>query len=436
VNSPPRPVAPAPDPHVLIVVENESYPSDRRVRQEARALVESGYRATVVSPTSGRDPEFEEVIDGVRVLRFRVPPQGRGAIGYVREYAYALFRIRRLLRKLRHESFTAVIACNPPDFLIHLARPFRRRGAGLIFDLHDPSPELFEANFHRRGLIYRVLVALERWAQRTADVVMTVNQPCADLVRARGGVDRERVFVLVTCPDSRSFFPVAADPDLRQGKQHLVLWVGRMSRKENLPLLLEAADEIVNKRGRDDIGFAIVGDGDVRPELEAEAERRGLNGCVNFPGEFGDELLRRWMATADVCVSLDQRNSMNDRSLMVKVMEYMAMGRPIVQFPLAEMKRVCGEASVYAEDGDAGDLAEKICALIDDPGRGQRLGEAARQQLLQAGLTWPEQVPILVAAVERACTLRGARVAGDANGHPTGQIVAQSEWTQERTPAL
>jgi glycosyltransferase involved in cell wall biosynthesis len=360
---------------------------------------------TVVSPNAANAPELEATIDGVRVLRFHAPPPGHGASGYVREYLLAAVRMRLVLRRVRKERFTAVIACNPPDFLIHLARPFARRGAGLVFDLHDPSPELFEAMFGRRGVVHRVLLTLERWAERTADVVMTVNEPCADLVRGRGGVPPERVFVLVTCPDPRRFYPVEPRPELRRGKRHLVLWIGRMSRKENLPLLIDAADELVNGQGRTDIGFAIVGRGDVRTELEAEIERRGLGEAVFLPGEADDELLRQWMATADVCVSLDEHSAMNDRSLMVKVLEYMAMGRAVVQFPLTEMRRICGDATVYAANGDAHDLATKVGELIDDPVHSQQLGEAARRRV-RDGLTWPQQVPTLLAAVERAAAER------------------------------
>jgi glycosyltransferase involved in cell wall biosynthesis len=376
---------------------------------------------TVVSPNAPNAPERETWVDGVRVLRFPAPPGGGGALGYAREYLLALVRMRRVLRGLRKERFSAVVACNPPDFLIQLARPFARRGAGLIFDLHDPSPELFEAMFQRRGLIHRVLLGLERWAVRTADVVVTVNEACAELVRDRGGVSGARVFVLVTCPDPRRFFPVEPRPELRRGKQHLVLWLGRMSRKENLPLLIDAAEELVNRQGRSDIAFAIVGRGDVREELAEEIERRGLAEAVFLPGEAEDELLREWLQTADVCVSLEEHSPMNDRSLMVKVMEYMAMGRPVVQFPLHEMRRVCGDATAYAADGDAHDLAEKIRELLDDSALRLELGEKGRR-LVEDRLSWPTQVPTLLAAVERAVELRSGR----------GVPASQEEQTPER----
>jgi len=182
-----------------------------------------------------------------------------------------------------------------------------------------------------------------------------------------------------------------------------------MSRKENLPLLIDAADEIVNTMGRGDVCFALVGDGDVRSELEAEVERRGLSRAFVFPGMAGDNRLREWMTTADVCVSLDKPNPMNDRSLMVKVMEYMAMGRPIVQFPLAEMRRICADASYYADENDPCDLAGKIVELLDDPVQRSRLGGAARARLSEAGLTWPQQAPVLLRAVDHALAIRAGR---------------------------
>ena len=102
---------------------------------------------------------------------------------------------------------------------------------------------------------------------------------------------------------------------------------------------------------------------------------------------------------------------MNDRSLMVKVMEYMAMGRPIVQFPLAEMRRVCADASVYADENDPRDLARKIVELLDDPEQRSRLGEAARARLTEVGLTWPQQVADPAArSRSRPCDSRRARI--------------------------
>jgi glycosyltransferase involved in cell wall biosynthesis len=396
-------------PKILILLENEPYPYDRRVRYEAEALRDAGYDVTVVSPMAPRAPERETTVDGVRVLRFDAPPPGGGIVGYVREYLLAGYRMYRIVKRLKREpQFAVVVACNPPDFLIHIARPLRRRGAGLIFDLHDPSPELYEAIFSRRMIIRRLLVAVERISFAAADVVMTVNDACADLVRVRGGVAPDRVFVVRNAPDPRRFFPVEPRPELRDGRKHLVLWVGRMSRKEGLHHMIDAAEELIQRQGRTDVTFTLVGDGDVRDDLIAETGRRKLDDAFAFPGMAEDAQLREYMATADVCLSLDEPNPMNDRSLMIKVLEYMAMGRPVVQFPLAEMRKVCGDAAVYAASADSVDLAQQIAALLDDPVRRERLGQAARARVLD-GMMWPDQVPILLAAVTRAAGVGAAR---------------------------
>ena len=394
---------------VLLLLENEPFPYDRRVRQEASAFTAAGYGVTVISPVGPGAGALEEVIDGVRVLRFVPRPSPGGAAGYLREYLTAYLQMRKIVRRLREEApFQVVIACNPPDILIHLARPLRKRGAGLIFDYHDPAPELFETMFERRGLFHRLLVFFERRAQRTADLVMTVNEPCAELVRTRGGIAADRVYIVYNGPNPEKFYPVEPRPELRNDRKHLVLWIGRMSRKEGLSLLIDAADELVNTRGRTDVSFAIVGNGDVKEDLEAEVAARGLDGVVVLPGSARDEQLREYMSTASVCLSLDEHSALNDRSLMIKVLEYMIMGRAIVQFPLNEISRVCGDTAVYAANGDSHDLAVKIGELLDDPDRREQLGAAARRRVLN-GYTWPDQVPTLLAAVERAAKIGRAR---------------------------
>jgi glycosyltransferase involved in cell wall biosynthesis len=250
---------------------------------------------------------------------------------------------------------------------------------------------------------------------------MTVNEPCADLVRGRGRVAAENVYVLVTCPDPKRFYLVEPRPELRRGHEVLVVWIGRMSRKENLPLLLDAAAEL-QRQGRTEIGFAIVGHGDIAEELQAQIDERELSDTMFMPGEADDEMLRDWLSTADICVSLDEHSPMNDRSLMVKVMEYMAMGRAIIQFPLTEMKRVCADTTLYARNGDAADLAEQIRTLADSAALRLQLGKAAQMRLLSEGLSWPDQVPTLLAALERAQAVKGQ--------HRRRQLAAQPEQGQ------
>jgi glycosyltransferase involved in cell wall biosynthesis len=330
-------------------------------------------------------------------------------VGYLREYAVSLFHLIRLARRVhRTRPADVVIACNPPDVLPLLARLLGRPKPAVIFDHHDLSPELFERRLQRKGVLHRLLLRLERQAFRTADVVMSSNDSYAEIARTRGGVPADRLFAVRNAPDPQRIFPVQPDPELKRGSRYLVVWAGSMTQRSRCAHLIDAAEEIVKGRARDDVRFVLLGSGIARQGLIEEVHARGLADAVDLPGPVGDELLRQYYSTADVCVSVDEQNDMNHLSTVTKVLDYMAMGRPVVQFPLKEMSAVCGDASAYARNGDPSDLAEQIVALLDAPDRRERLGARARERMLD-GRMWPDQVPQLFAAIERALEVRDSR---------------------------
>ncbi|MCW3056390.1 MAG: glycosyltransferase WbuB [Solirubrobacterales bacterium] len=388
--------------HVLIVTEGLPHPFDVRVRAEVAALREAGYEVTVAGPTGYGHDAREELLDGVSVHRFRAPPAGRGALGYLREFAVAWVRLGRLVYRIhRRHPVDLVFVCNPPDIAVLLALPLKWRGVPILFDYREICPELFEAKFQRRGALHRLLLLGERLAFRCADVVITVSRPCAEIVATRGRTRPERVFLVGNGPDAERIFPVSEQPELRRGRRHLVLWLGAMSSQEGLERLVEAAEELVLRRGREDISFALIGPGDAHEELRREVSRRGLDHYVEVSEAVDDDLVRAYLSTAEVCVNVDERNDMNDRAAMRKVLEYMAMGRAIVQFPLTEMRRLCADTTLYARNADASDIAEQVAVLLDDEPRRLRLGAAARERVMD-GLMWEQQVPALLHAVRSA----------------------------------
>jgi glycosyltransferase involved in cell wall biosynthesis len=399
--------------HALVLLEALPYALDPRVRAQAAALREAGWDVTVASPDTPGDSR-DEVVDGIRVRRFSTPPGGRGVAGYVREYGLACVRLAALVRIIdREHPVDLVLVCTPPDFLVAIARPLARRGAAVVFDHREISPELLEAKFGRRPMLRRLMLLAERYAFRHADAVLSVSEACAELARGRGGVEAGRVFIVGNGPDPARVHPVEPRPELRRDRGHLVLWLGYMSGQERLECLVDAADEVVRGLGRTDVHFAVVGDGDARPGLMRTVGERGLDDFVEVPGQVDDDLVRAYVSTADVCVGVDERNAMNDRAAMRKILEYMALGKAVVQFPLAEMRRLCGEACVYARDGNARDLAAQVCGLLDDGERRRRLGAAARRRAWD-GLMWPQQVPALLAAADAAL----ARAAGPRRRSP------------------
>ena len=396
--------------HVMVITQSQPYPTDPRVRAEVESMIAAGYTVTVIAPTGYHPEPWHETIGGVDVHRYAVVRSSGGLIGYVREYAGAVVRLSRLIRQVeRRRPADFVFVCSPPDFLVLLALPLARRGAAIVFDDRELSPELFEVKFGRRWPFHPLLVRAERFAFRHSDAILVTNSSYVDNVCVRAGVEPERVFVVGNGPDPRRVFPVGPRPELRRGHDHLVLWLGAMSQQDGVHHLVDVADEMVNQRGRADVAFALVGPGDARQPLMAEVHRRGLAAAVDLPGPVDDDLVRAYLSTADVCVGVDECNTMNDRAEMRKVLEYMAMGRAVVQFPVAEMCRVCGDATVYARNADAADMADRIEELLDDPQLRAAVGVRGRRRLQERRMLWPDQAPSLLAALDAADDRRRQR---------------------------
>lgn len=392
---------------VLIIVENLPIPFDTRVWKESLALTQNGYEVFVICPKGrGYHKTFEQ-IDGVNIYRHPMPPEGRGAAGYLLEYCAALFFefVLAWWIFVRH-GFRVIQGCNPPDTIFLVAAPFKLFGVRYIFDHHDVCPELYEAKFGSRGIMYKIQLLLERWTFRMSDVVMSTNETYRQIAINRGGLDPEDVFVVRNGPDIDHFNLVPPDHELKKGKKFLVGYVGTMAVQEGLDLLLEVAN-IIKRRGRGDVQFICVGGGPELEELRSLCADMELTDTVDFPGRVSDEELLKILSTADVCVNPDKVNEMNDMSTMIKIMEYMALAKPIVQFDLKEGRFSAQDAALYAED-DLSDFASKILWLLDHPEERERMGASGRERVRDS-LAWQHSIPRLLAAYNRARSRTNAR---------------------------
>jgi glycosyltransferase involved in cell wall biosynthesis len=385
---------------ILILVENLPSPFDRRVWQEANALRDAGYGVSIICPTGkGYEKKFEE-IDGIAIYRYNLPFEADGALGYLLEYSTALFWTFLLSWKvLLTRGFNAIHACNPPDLFFLIGGFFKLLGKKFVFDHHDINPELYEAKFGRRDFFWKLMVALERWTFRTADASIATNESYRRIAIERGGMDPDRVFVVRSGPSLERLRVLPPDPSLRKGRAHLVGYVGVMGKQEGIDLLLQAARSIVHDHGRQDIHFGLVGGGTSLAELKSLAKDLGVGEYVTFTGRVPDAELLAMLNTADVCVNPDIANEMNDKSTMNKIMEYMALGKPIVQFDLTEGRFSAQDASLYAARNDPVDLGRKILELIDDPSRREAMGAYGRRRV-ENELEWRFEVPKLLGAYD------------------------------------
>ncbi|MFH8486841.1 glycosyltransferase family 4 protein [Streptomyces longisporoflavus] len=394
----------------LILVENLSVPFDRRVWQECTTLRDAGWKVHVICPQgTKRDTEAEVEIDGVRIHRYPLQAATGGPSGYLREYGSALWHTARLIRKVG--PVHVVHACNPPDLLFLPAQWLRRRGARFVFDQHDLVPELYLSRFDRdEDLLYRAVCALERLTYRAADVVLATNESYRDVAVRRGGKRPQDVFVVRSAPAVERFQPVPPEPELKRGKPHLLCYLGVMGPQDGVDYALRSLAKLRDDLGRTDWHAVFVGSGDAFDAMVELSRQLGLTDQVEFTGRIPDADLVRYLSTADVCLSPDPRNPLNDVSTMNKVLEYMAMGRPIVSFDLREARVSAGDAALYAPANDETEFARLTALLLDDPEKRARMGKLG-QERVSGPLSWENSQASLLAAYAVACRDH-ARVGG------------------------
>ncbi|MEH1900919.1 MAG: glycosyltransferase family 4 protein [Nostoc sp.] len=387
---------------VLIIVENLPLPFDRRVWMEATTLTKAGYEVSVICPKGKGFEQEYEVIDQVHIYRHEMPPDISSVSGYLREYGTALFWEFRLAHRVwRERGFDIVHVCNPPDLLFLVAGWFKLfKGVRVIFDHHDINLEMYEAKYGRRDIFYYGLSLVERLTFATADVVISTNESYLSVALTRGRKSPEDVFVVRSGPDLSRFQPVPTNPVYRRGRKYLVGYVGVMGEPEGIDYLLQSVRYIVYEKKRQDIHFMLIGSGPMFEKLQALSEELEVKEFVEFTGRIPDNELLARLSSCDVCANPDKKMPYNDHSTMNKIMEYMAMGKPIVQFDLLEGRRSAEGASVYAKGNDVVDFAENILELLEDTERRQKMGELGRKRM-EEKLEWRHQVPKLLEAYEK-----------------------------------
>jgi len=398
-------------PGVLILVQNLTVPFDRRVWQEARTLKDAGYNVHVISPQSAQYPSKYECLDGVHLYRYPANYEARSVAGYLREYPAAILQQMRLaLRISRRNRIDVVHACNPPDLLFLVALPLMLlRRTRFLFDHHDVSPELLQAKGHSEtSFAYRLSLLLERLTFRLATVSIATNDSYREVAITRGKMNPEDVFVVRSGPDPERFAGFEADDRFKHGRPYLVGYVGVIGQQEGIDYLLEAAQHIVRDLDRHDITFALAGSGPDVSRLKVRAHELGVESYVDFLGRIPDADLGAMLGAADVCVNPDEANRMNDVSTMNKILDYMSLGKPIVQFDLHEGRVSAGDSSVYVAANNSVALGDAICDLLDRPGDRARMGAIGRQRIA-TNLNWNAQIPHLLAAYRRVLEKRPNR---------------------------
>lgn len=379
---------------VLIIVENLPVPFDRRVWQEANALNDAGYHVSVICPAIKNYEKRYENINGIKIYRHPLLIEGSGAFGYFIEYSTAtLWQFLLALKIRRTVGFDVIQACNPPDTIFLVGLFFKLFfGTLFVFDHHDINPELYIAKFRRRDLFYRLMILLERLTFKVSDCSIATNHSYRKIAIKRGIMRPDKVTVVRSGPSLDRVQKFPTNDQWKKNRLYLVGYVGVMGEQEGIDHLIEAARVIVYEEDRKDVQFVLIGDGTSRALMEDLTAENRLSDYITFTGRVSDGIMLEILSTADVCVNPDIANSMNDKSTMNKIMEYMALGKPIVQYDLIEGRYSAREASIYAERNNPRSLARKILYLLDNAAVRMEMGTFGENRV-KTELHWGIEKP-------------------------------------------
>lgn len=384
---------------ILMLLENNPYPQDLRVKREARSLHQVGYAVTVICPR-GRQQPWQDTIDGVQVYRFPTPPEASGFIGYIFEYGSAmLFSFLLSLYIFIRHGFDIIHAHNPPDTFVFIALVYKLFGKKFVFDHHDLAPEMYIALFSEKkgSFAYRALLFCERLTLRRADHIIATNASYKKMEIERGQVPAEKITIVRNGPDLSRLKETAIQFEWHNPKKTLLCYVGEMGYHDGVENLLHALHDLAYEQNRKDFQCVLVGEGVAWTELKQLASDLKLSEFVYFTGWVQQHEVAGYLTIADICVAPEPYNDYNNRSTMIKIMEYMALGKPIVAFDLAEHNVSAGPAALYAQPNRSDEFAQLIAKLIDDQTLRQEMGEIGRHRI-QSQLAWPCQEEKLLAA--------------------------------------
>jgi len=390
---------------ILMLVENH-FPQDTRVKNEAVLLTEAGYHVSVIALRQ-KGQLITEVVNDVQVYRlpslelFKKTSHGslsragllflklKSSLGYLVEYCYFTAACLGIsLYVFVRRGFDVIHAHNPPDTLFVVALPFKLLGKKFIFDHHDLCPELYRSRYRTgEGFFTRLLRVFEWCSLKLADITIATNESYKQVQMERAKRDPRTIFIVRNGPDKLRMSPGQPSPRLKAMNKCILCYVGSLNPQDGVDYLLRSLRHLLHDLKRSDFHCVIMGSGDSLQDLRELAGTLQLDGCVELTGFVSDEDLQANLAAADICVDPDPSSPLNDVSTWIKIMEYMVYRKPIVSFDLKETRFSAGEAAVYVKPNEEAEFAKSIVALMEQPDLREKMGSYGRRRVEQE-LQW------------------------------------------------
>jgi glycosyltransferase involved in cell wall biosynthesis len=416
---------------ILMLVENY-FPQDTRVKNEATLLTDAGYKVGVIALRKPGQPG-RETLNGVKVYRLptlelfkKTPAANIGRInrgfvklksflGYFTEYCY--FTAGCLIVSTYvfvRRGFDVLHAHNPPDTLFLAALPFKLLGKKFVFDQHDLSPELYRSRYSAAEGFYTWFLRIFEWCSlKLADIAIATNESYKQIQIERANKDPHTIFVVRNGPNQMRMTPTAPSARLKGMNKSILCYIGSLNPQDGVDYLLRSLCHLLHFLKRSDFHCVIMGTGDSLQDLRDLAGRLELNGCVELTGFVSDEDLQANLAAADICVDPDPSSPLNDVSTWIKIMEYMASAKPIVTFDLKETRFSARDAAIYVKPNNETQFAEGIAHLMDQPELQKEMGIYGRRRV-EDELQWARVGTNLLTAYE---TLLGRKMKSPCEAH-------------------
>lgn len=388
---------------VVMLLENNPYSQDNRVKQEAVSLANAGYYVTVICPKPKNGKFYDEVADNIALFQYPAPPEGDGIMNYVWEYGYSMIMLFLVsLVVAVWKGFDVVHTHNPPDTMFPIGAFYKLFGKKFVFDHHDLAPENYFARFgdNSKPWLHKLLLLCERYTYRVADHVIATNESYKKVAQERGQKSPSEITIVRNGPNRERIRPVEPDPELRKRAGTLLGYVGIMGPQDGIDYLLRAMQKLIYDLDYRDVYVILMGKSGQINELRQYANDLGIGQNIEFSGWIDTKDLVRNLSTVDICLIPDPSNPFNDKCTMIKIMEYMAVGKPIVSFDLPEHRFSAQDAAVYAPNNDELQFAKLIVELMNDPEKRKAMGEFGLKRI-DTTLAWRYQEKNLIHAYEK-----------------------------------
>jgi glycosyltransferase involved in cell wall biosynthesis len=400
---------------VLMLVES-AFPLDSRVRKEALHLSQHGYKVSVICLKSGHQKNREHW-KGISIYRLprltlfkknqthqsrrlqKYLARLKSTVGYSFEYLYfTLGTFFFSVLVLFKEGFKIIHAHNPPDTIFLWAAVYKVFGKKFVFDHHDLAPDMYLARFRKENdIVYKCLLMAEKFTCRTADVIIATNQSYREIEILRNRAEPDKIFIVRNGPDLDRLVLQEPDPKLKALNKTIIGYVGMMNPQDGIDHLIRSLYCLKKRLGRNDFFCVLIGHGDELSKLKQMARDLDLTDYVFFTGFIPDRDMLRYLSTADICVDSAPYNAFTNHSTWIKVLEYMALAKPIVSFDLKETKYSAQDAAVYVKPNDDLEFAKAIETLMDSPEMREEMGKYG-QHRIQTELSWKHTSPNLLRA--------------------------------------